>query len=46
MIEVLDILWQFATRSWQLWGWIAFICAPVGFAVVAAWDFNDWRNSR
>lgn len=52
MNECLDLLWQFACRSWQLWGALAFVLAPAGLLVVAAWDFADWlkferrRNSK
>jgi hypothetical protein len=46
MIEALDLLWQFACRSWQLWGALAFVLAPAGLAVVAVWDFADWHKRK
>jgi hypothetical protein len=45
MIEALDLVWQFALRLWQLWS-VAFIALPLSLAVIAAWDFHDWRNRR
>jgi len=42
MIEALEMIWQFGCRSWQLWGCLAFLFAPLFLAVVAVWDLADW----
>jgi hypothetical protein len=42
MIEVMDMMWALAVRSWQLWGCLAFMFVPFYLAVVAVWDLADW----
>lgn len=44
MTESLDLVWQFAAHTWQLWGWLAFGIVPFSLLLFAVLDFADWRK--
>jgi hypothetical protein len=42
MIDKLEIICGAFLKSWAMWGMLAMVIIPIGFAVVALWDFSDW----